>query len=542
MKTKIIFSLYLSLFIGLFYGQQNPRHNIQMNTGAAPNLPGGVSTSVFGRPQNSITVDNLGVMQLRYVKQSSSPTVNFIRKVLSNARCLSQDELTGISYEAEIQVSDPTSVASVLLPGAIINGDDFIAGKGIKLEQMRNRKATIMRCSVPANRTQIPVSSQDPNMFEAKLIEAKNQLISFDNFPTPPTMKEELRIYESTGSELLSVRVHGAGRYLIANAKAGFNFTKSEYKYKYVFSWLQTSFSLSTNSFESLEDLLIDPSQLNGNELYVSEVVYGRRLYVVVESEYDLTQIDADFKGGMDLAVLSAKLKASTQYESLKTRLSVEAYSNGIHLTDFDKNDIEGSVRKFMSQQFQNIGAPVPISFKLIDLQKNPIILEVVNSLSDRYCVTNSKVRIRIKSAELIKSDSDSRKFYGSINFILTLNGSRVGLNGQSRPNDAPANQIPFFSKENTITLQLNKPESWGINEQGFYRDIQLGSLDLNVKVEPEIYRQRNNDSDPLLLTANRMNRTVRRMLMDGTMEQTFILNFNNKDEIKLVIELVLIN
>lgn len=483
-----------------------------------------------------------GKISMKLVEQKGQSNMSVVRKILNSAMCLSKDEVNGQLFEEFIDLGntfDNSSMSKIerLRPGMILSAKDYLHSGEINYLHRNNRNPIYLNVSGSAIQSQRLINPNDPNLFEPTLNKAVDLLKSNNNFNVTPSTYEQIDAFETTSSEILNLKIGASGHYLFGQAKLNFETQSDSYRYKYVFTYEQKSFTIKAEKVNTDLHLLTNSSLATPEALLISEVIYGRKIHVVVESQEDLLKIDSEFNGSMNLGVLSAKISGSIKYSSLKTAVRVSAYSMGASLAGFDPNDIDASVRHLMSQPYNN--SAVPIAFKLVNLQEKSVYLQTVSNIDEKNCISNSKVRFRIKSITLDKANNESRKIYGEIAFNLTLNGQRMRLNGHTG-NNQTSFKIPLYSQANPLQLNVGESFTPSFHDQNTYRDIMLNNLDLKIQVTPEIFRQRNLDSDKQLHSAGIMNRTIRQMLTNGTAEQTFKLTFNDTT-VELIVELVLI-
>jgi hypothetical protein len=481
-----------------------------------------------------------GSVSLKLVKSGvSTDDIKTTSNKVTTPKCLTKEQVRGQKIESEIIIADG-SKANAILPGAVISADDLL-NRGEYIYYLMDKRKPIALKTNTNQAVQHQIIARPPQngmSIETPLNTAVQTLINPSNIKGEPIRSSNATTYTSTMLQTTGLNIGASFFYMGAQGQANFNFSSEKYKYMYVFNFEQECISVRPDQITSPNNIFTENVPISDNLLYISEVKYGRRLYVILESEYDLTEYDADFKGSMNWGALSAKVQSSTKNSTFRSKTKIRALTQGgSPIAILDESKIQEEIDKYLAKSYSEYDI-VPLSYKLTDLSGKPVSLSSTAFLNGNNCVKSETAKIRIKSIELLDSRGDrDRKLYGEIIIKLSANGQPV--NHAIQPMNPALNfKAELAPKSNPETITQNKSKEFVLTDQKRGLDIRLPHLDILIEVIPNITRQKNNAPDLQLQTNNVMKKTVRRMLLDGTSEQVFELNANDT-KILLTVEIV---
>ncbi|MEI2755144.1 MAG: hypothetical protein V9F46_01695 [Chitinophagaceae bacterium] len=102
-----------------------------------------------------------------------------------------------------------------------------------------------------------------------------------------------------------------------------------------------------------------------------------------------------------------------------------------------------------------------------------------------------------------------------------------------------PTGTFTFGTKEAPVALYADREKNFQPDEQGKYTVFLLPDLDMTIEIVSYIHEKDNVfNKDDDFITENRMKKTIRQMLLEGSMSPTFEFRHNNAI-IKLFFEIL---
>lgn len=418
---------------------------------------------------------------------------------LTKPMCLTKEEVRGQKVERDITLPQGSSSLNII-PGGVFNSQALLRTGEFRYLGWQNRKPyTITICSASAKQTSATVSAQTATggISESAAAQAIQSLLASDNFIGVPNRSSCSEMRWSTFQEGMGMSIGGSFFCLGLSGAQQFSFSSEKYRFLHAYTFEQVFFTASTTNPCEPEDLFNDARALNEDALILQEVKYGRRLHVIIESEYGLERCSNGLGGSLEWIVISAKLQqakiAKEASEHIRIRIQTQ---DGISLVIDDF----ASLQRVVDAYFQSPCAenPIcPLSYKVSDLQGKPVSLVTTAFLEGQHCLTSPKARVYLREIKVCGEDNSKETFseeiYGSVNLHLYNEfGRQIHRNGQFiEPllglGSAPTGTITIAKKDSPLKLVEGRPQKFGVNEQGKYIDVDITSLDMTLLPSPPV-------------------------------------------------------
>lgn len=459
-------------------------------------------------------------------------------EAVKDAMCLTKEEVRGQKIENEIVIADGAKAVQIL-PGAVIDANVLLNSGEFKFMNMTKRKSiTLTTTSNLAVKVSQTATARNNNDITDELRTKTHALTSPSNIRGMPNMSSSSEAKISTLHETTGMNIGASFFYMGIKATNNFNFSSEKYHYMYMYTFEQACLPVIANSITSPDDIFTEPTPLNNNWLYIQEVKYGRRLYVLMESEYDLEKYSNELGGKVSWGVVSAKLSADVKGSKLTKDVNIRVYTQGGQpLAITDESQLQREIDKYFQTPFKSMDI-VPLSYKLTYMDGDLVSLVSNAYLDGKNCLDATKAKVRLKSIECKQAD-DSKKneeIYGTakINMYNTQNQVMLANGITPAPPSIPTGTISFGSKDVPINLAEGKSKVYDVNEQGKYIEMLISNLDTKFEIVPFVHEKDNGfNGDDDYTTENRLKKTLRQMLMEGTTSQTF--EFRRKGSVLLV-------
>ena len=461
-------------------------------------------------------------------KDATMRTISPLKKPM----CLTKEEVRGQKVEQEITLPQSSSNLNII-PGGIFDSQELLRSGEFKYLGWHKRKPyTITIDSTLAKQTSATVATQaSGGISERAAAKSIQSLLESDNFIGIPNRSSSSEMQWSTFREGMGMSIGGSFFYLGLSGAQPFSFSSEKYRFLYAYTFEQLFFTASPTNPIPSENLFNDSWALNEDALILQEVKYGRRLYVIIESEYGLEKCSSGLDGSLEWIVISAKLQqaqiAREAREHIKIRIQTQ---DGTSLVVSDYTQLERIIDTyFQSTCTEN---PIcPLSYKVNDLQGTPVSLVTTAFLEGQHCLTSPKARVYLRQIKVCsdqKSDHTlSEEIYGSVNLHLYNEfGKQIQRNGQFiEPllglGKSPTGTITIAKKDSPLKLVEGSPQEFGANEQGRYIDVDITSLDMTFQIEP-IIKEKIGSGDTELVNSTEMKKKLRQMLIEGSTGTTF--------------------
>lgn len=462
------------------------------------------------------------------IKTKSSPA--------EGALCLTREEVKGQRVESELVIADGAR-ALALLPGGVIDANRLLNTGEFIYVGMDNRKPVAL--STTSNLVRQVSATVQPgknnNSIEEELRTKVQSLTRPSNLNGMPNVRSSSEVSISTLQETIGVNIGGSFFYMGVSAESNFKFSSKQYRYMYVYQFEQECLPVLANAITSPEDVFRDNPQNNNNWLYVREVKYGRRLYVLMESEYDLKKYAAELNGSLEWGVVSANLKTKTKGSSLSEKTNIRVLTQGgTFVSITDPANIQRELDKYFAAPFKQMDI-VPLSYKLTYLDGTPVSMVTQAFLDGKNCLANNRVRVRISKIECQKADDNKQneEVYGSATIqLFNSAGQEVMGDGKTpAPPMAVAGSFSYGSKDAplVITEGPGKGKTFDLNQQGKYFDFLIQDLDTKLEIKPVLKEKDNGfNADDDFITQDRLKKSLRQMLLEGSTSPVFEFRFKN--------------
>lgn len=486
-----------------------------------------------------------GYVTVQYgLNKSPADQIKPASKTINKAMCLTKEEVRGQKTEAEMVIAD-ASRAGQILPGAVIDGSGLLRSGEFLYKHMDKRKPVVLSTSTNmAKQTSVTVNAAPGENIEAKMRSAAQMLTRPSNMTGMPNKASEAETSLSTLEESTGLSIGASFFYLGISGQNNFSFSSEKYRYMYLFRFEQACLSVMANAVSSPEDVFTDGS--NGTDwYYIREVKYGRRLYVLLESETDLEKFSNDFSAGLNWGIVAAAYRQQNTGSKLRSITNIRVLTQGgqpLAVTDPAKTD--AAIKKYFEAGYGDMDI-VPLSFKLTSLKGEPVSMITQAFLDGENCLGTQKIRIRVSAIDCMQADdgaSDmSEQLYGKMAVLLYHKGKKVMVDGKTPIPDAgsaviPSGFIGYGSEEAPYRVIPGKPRLFGANEQGKYIDVQLPDLDLVIELKP-VMKEEDDLGDDDLVTDNKFKKSVRQMLLEGDTGMTFEFR-HDKTRVLLLVEI----
>lgn len=316
---------------------------------------------------------------------------------------------------------DPTT--DMLYPGCVLKGSSIADGTYAMISDCKTGDVTFSINLVPANpQERAETSATIPNIRKSEYQEVWNKWANMDWKESPVTTIESVDKVSSQ-TELVT-KLGAAVKSSIADGTLNFGFNFSGKKNHILARLIQKSFSVSTDApkngtiFETVNKEYLDGYQ----PVYVSNINYGRIIYLCIDTDEKETDINAAIEfamkkiKGTDVDI-SADLETHYRNILAKSDIRVLMFGGGKTLQqEVLKGDIDGFQKYLM--------ADIPME------QMHPI------SFSLRYASDNSQARV-VTSNEFTITQRDFVPDFSKVRMTLRV----IGFSGY---NDGPFPNLDY--------------------------------------------------------------------------------------------------
>ena len=259
-----------------------------------------VQTSISKKTANALSGVGLsrnfpdipGRLTVRFAPyQPAKNDIKTISTPLNSALCLTKEEVKGQKVENEQIIADG-SRAEGIVPGGVIDAEVLLASGRLKYIKADKRKPVTL--STPSNLVKKSIATVTPSGtldFIARLTDARQSLTVSANMRNPdviPNVGSVSNLTVSTIEEKTSIDIGASAFYMGVYVEDNFKFSSEKYRYMYLYTFEQRCITVMANDIAAAADVFTDVSGESSNWMYIPEVAYGRRLYVIFESQYDL--------------------------------------------------------------------------------------------------------------------------------------------------------------------------------------------------------------------------------------------------------------
>lgn len=439
----------------------------------------------------------------------------------SHPMCLTKEEVKGQKIEDNIVIANPAGALDIL-PGGIISGLDLINSGSFRYKEMKNRKPVSLRAlsNLVNKKTSQAVSSPNEDL-TPKLDNAKHELTRPSNVIAMPNISSNSEVSISTMKESLNVQVGASGFFMGFAVSEEFKFSSEQYHYMYVFSLEQNCMAVSANQISSPDDVFVNKINYDTDWYYIKEVTYGRRLYVILESQYDLSKYSNKFKGSWNWGVVGAELKVNNSGTSFTSFTKLRVVSQGGQpIPVSDPKKIQSEIDRYFNRSFNQIEI-VPLSFRLTTMQGKPVSLKTEPFLNGNYCLKAKKARIRLRELSCLVADDggNNEQIYGGVTLWLWDDKLKpVPIKGKKQP----FVKIVYANRASPIILYEGQPiTDKNPTLKDMYLDVPIQNLDYVITIIPDM-KEKDDFGDDVFKTNNKFSMSIRKMLWEGESLKTF--------------------
>lgn len=534
------FSLVISLLITLI-GYSQPKKTPKLPPG--PNQPIPLATGAeiekLAISKSSFEFKSKsGKVQIGYARgKQPKDNVRPIPKETNEAMCLSKEEIRGQKIENLQSIVD-ASKATQILPGGVIDGEMLLRSGEFQYVKMNKRQPiSISLASNQGRDFKTTVQKNEGNNLEDDLRSAVNKLKSPSNIKNMPNVGSNSEVIISSLEENTGLKLGASFFYMGVNASNTLKFSSSSFRYMYVYQFEQECLSIVANTVSSPSELFTDGTGKDDNLLYIREVKYGRRLYVIVECENQLQSYSDKLKGSLDWAVVSAELSQNISHSSRSSQINIRINTQGgSPIGSYSMSNMQQVINEYFRKPYREIDI-VPIAYKMTYMDGEPVSLVSDAFLDSKNCLDKTKVKIRLASIKCLKAQDPNKneELYGGVNvFYFNPSGNQVAVDGKIPipPGvDMPSGFFTFGAKDNPVSIRGGGEKSYGVNEQGKYTIFLLPDLDMKIDVRAYVNEKDNVfNADDKFQTENSMRSTIRELLLKNTL--SFSFEFRKKDAV----------
>ena len=464
---------------------------------------------------------------------------------LNSPMCLTKEEVRGQKIESEIVLTEGSSALQIV-PGGVFDSEELLRSGQFKYLNWDKRKTYAINASSNlVKKTSATISAANRGgISESAAHGVVKSLTKPSNFTGMPNASSNSEIKRSTFRESMGLSIGASFFYMGISGEDQFSFSSEKYRYMYVYTFDQTFVAVSADGPSKPEDLFTDVSGLSQDALFLREVKYGRRLYVIMESEYDLEKYSNELKGSLEWGVVSAKLQQKNTGSKAREYINVRIQTQGgqfIGVSDYSK--LQATLDSYFKSSYSENDI-VPLSYKVTDLQGTPVSLLANAFLDGNHCLDAKKARVRVTNIEVKKADdgSDNEQIYGGVSLrLFNEQGKQVAIDGKTELTKVGSVQVPTgyitIAKEDAPhILKRGLAKTFEITDQGKYIDVVLTSLDMTFQVEPVI-KEKDDFGDDEFMTDNKLKKKLRQMLIEGQTATTFEFR-HDKSVLLLTIEI----
>src|SRR5690606_24785598 len=470
---------------------------------------------------------NTGQVKL-YFRNGKNPQKGITNKITKLGKdhpmCLTREQVSGMDVESNIVVSNPENMAN-LIPGNIIDGNVFLNGGNLVFQEVKNRKDVTFTASSNLVHNKISEAKSSEGVdITPKITQAVHNLTKPGNLSGMPNVESSSEISISTMYDSTSVQVGASGYFMGFAAEDEFKFSSEKYNYMYVFKFEQKCLSVNANQISDPEDALFKPEKAKGSWYYIKEVTYGRRLYILLETEYSLESYSNDFKGSWNWGVVGAALSQKTSGKSFTSFTNIRAVSQGGQpVAISDPKKVQQEIDKYLQKSYNQIDI-VPLEFRLTNLHGETVSLVTEAFLDGNNCLKAKKIRIRIKELNCLVADDggSNEQIYGSVGVMLSDEKGIPKMIGKINGKPFPIASIVYAKENAPIVLYKGKPlteKDPALKDK--HLTLNIGNLDYKLAILPSM-KEEDDFTDDDFKTNNKFNMTIRNMLLEGESVKTF--------------------
>lgn len=297
---------------------------------------------------------------------------------------LIKEDMRGEKIERDMALP-PGPDLPTMIPGGVFDANERLkSGEFIYLSWDKRKPYKIQARSHQVDKICIAIpAAAAGGISEDATARMTKSLTQPSNFSSLPRRSSCAQMRWSTFPDSMGLQI-GASCFMGSTESKPFTFSSDQHRFMYVYTFDQIFLTVNPEEVSSPADLFSDASGLIGDALYVQEVTYGRRLYVIMESQYDLQKTASELNGSLEWIVVCARLQRDTLAREASQFLTIRSQSqDGRTATITDFTTLQATVDHYFRSPCAD-NPIVPLSYKVCDLQGTPVCLRVEAHLEGR--------------------------------------------------------------------------------------------------------------------------------------------------------------
>jgi hypothetical protein len=323
-----------------------------------------------------------------------------------------------------------------VFPGAVLDAESFQNGKFILIDDQKRKPVTVY-----VNGPIFKGRASRKNVYPkgSDIVDSVNTVLKDSIVGSPPT-KLVINIHEIYSRDHLNILLKGKYSGGIAKVEAGFNFDDLSIKSRYLLDVTQIFYEVNIDHpgrsgfFKDKPTLIGDISPL-----YVSQVKYGRRIMIALESTQNIQGREAQLK-----AEFGTFAKSSTENKIINDKFLTENTlkvlimggdpddSFRIFRSVNNRDSLYAAISRGAKWSLQNLG--VPLAYTLNKTSDGSIFnVGQTSTYIARKCEVKPTNEWVLKSPEVLNIcpgpnyGGDDREFAGDLHFTATINVTAEG-------------------------------------------------------------------------------------------------------------------
>jgi hypothetical protein len=378
----------------------------------------------------------------------------------------------------EAIVFDPN--AEILYPGCVLRGSSIEDGTFTPITQAEVGDITFSISKVVDRDT--PSGSIRRTVFNPRLSDYReifNDWGKANYLPNAVTSTHSVELVTSKEEAMAKIGVSFANEYVDIAANLGFDFEKEQNHI--LAKFIQKQYTVTTD-FPKTPTIFtsVDPQIINDYQpVYVSNLTYGRMIFLSVDTKHSLAEVQAAFKLAVNAINLNTELEAKYKKVFDESKISMTIIGGGSTQQSLVLADGWEGFKQYMTADI-SMSESTPISFSLRYAKDNSICRVVSRGeydiVSRTFVPEFKKMFIEMSLSGLRGSESsykyekgDEYEMYGDA--WMTFNDQKVGdifnINRQNYIFVKKGNDFTNVDGKRCI-LSIEKPD--GISFQDFMR------------------------------------------------------------------------
>jgi hypothetical protein len=466
---------------------------------------------------------------------------------LAQPMCLTKEEVRGYKVEHEI-ILPPSSIDLKLIPGGVFDSQELLTSGTFSYLNWEQRKSyTLHRQGSVERQSQVTLAATTHDgVREEEVMNALKTLTDPVDCSSLPKRSSCSEMCWSTSQDGTGLNIGGSFFYMGLAETRQFSFSSDRFRYMYVYMFDQVFTTTSAERPSQATDLLQDIESLSEDALFLLEVKFGRRVYVIIESESALENYSNSGPGGLEWLIISAKLQQPPFRKKIHGHINIWLQTqDGSSLAINDLSQLQATIDDYFRTTCAD-NPIAPLSYKVSDLDGTPVSLLTTAFLDSQHGLTSPKARVQLREISLREAGTmdplSGEEIYGKINLHLfhelghQMSGDGHPLEPHQHPDNAPAGTITIANKESPLRVSRGKPQIFNRHASETYIDVDITSLDMAFQIEP-IIKERRSLENHLFSSNTNLKMKLRQMLMEGRTGTTFLCT-HDKCQLELTMEI----